>query len=56
VISISGGGESESRSDVGPAYTYENLRCCRRRMSMLDPIKYPPMATRTKADFSTLEY
>ncbi len=56
VISISGGGESQSRSDVGTSYTMENLRCCRRRMRELDPTKYRHIATSTKPDFSSLQY
>ncbi len=56
VVSISGGGESETRGDYGASFTMENLRCCRRRMSQLDPTKYPPLSTRQKPDFSSLTY
>lgn len=56
VIGVSGGGESESRGDFGASFTMENLRCCRRRLSMLDPVKYPPLSTRSKTDFSSWNY
>jgi hypothetical protein len=56
VVSISGGGESETRGDYGAGFTMENIRCCRRRMSMLNPTKYPPLSTRQKPDFSSLTY
>jgi hypothetical protein len=56
VVSISGGGESETRGDYGVAFTMMNLKCCRRRMSQLDPTKYPPLQTRQKPNFSSLTY
>jgi hypothetical protein len=56
VVSISGGGESETRGDYGSAFAIENVRCCRRRMSMIDPTKYPPLSRSQKPDFSSLTY
>lgn len=56
VVGVSGGGESETRGDYGAAFTTENIRCCRRRMSMIDPTKYPPLSTRQKPDFSSWNY
>jgi len=56
VISISGGGESETRSDQGASQASQQAMYCRRRMTMLDPVKYPPIARRQKADFSNLAY
>jgi hypothetical protein len=56
VISTSGGGESETRSsgnDGGiPVMTL--IRAVMRRMHQLDPIKYPLISNRLKADFSGL--
>jgi hypothetical protein len=56
VISTSGGGESETRSsgnDGGiPVMTL--IRAVMRRMHQLDPVKYPLISNRLKADFSGL--
>ena len=56
VISTSGGGESETRasgSDGGiPVMTL--MRAVMRRMHQLDPVKYPLISNRLKADFSGL--
>lgn len=56
VVSISGGGESESRGDFGAGFTMQNVALCQRRLSMLDPVKYPPIATKSRPDFSAITY
>ena len=47
VISTSGGGDSGV-----PVMTL--MRATMRRMHQLDPVKYPAISNRLKADFSTL--
>jgi hypothetical protein len=56
VISTSGGGESETRSsgNDGGIPVMNLMRATMRRMHQLDPVKYPAISNRLKADFSTL--
>ena len=56
VIAISGGGESESRGDFGASFTMQNVALCRKRMSMLDPTRFPPIARQSRPDFSAITY
>ena len=52
VISISGGGESQTRADVGTRARRAEAACCMRRMSQIDPTKYPPIPRSQSPDFS----
>lgn len=54
VISISGGGESESRADAGTRARNAMARACMRRMRQLDPTKYPAIPTSLAPDFSSM--
>jgi hypothetical protein len=53
VISISGGGESETRADAGSNARRAELLACMRRMHQLDPVKYPHVPRTTTPDFTT---
>ena len=54
VVSISGGGESETRSDVGARNRRADAMCCMRRMRQLDPTKYPAIPRSQSPDFSAI--
>lgn len=54
VISISGGGESESRADAGTRHRTAMARACMRRMRQLDPTKYPAIPNSLAPDFSAM--
>lgn len=53
VISISGGGESETRADAGANARRSDLLACMRRLHQLDPVKYPKVPRNTTPDFTT---
>lgn len=54
VISISGGGESESRADAGVRARRADLMACRRRLHQLNPTKWPAVRTSLAPDFSAI--
>ena len=54
VISISGGGESETRADAGVRARNAMARQCMRRMHQLDPTKYPKIPDSLAPDFSAM--
>lgn len=54
VISISGGGESETRSDIGQRASRADAKACMRRMRQIDPNKYPAIPTSQAPDFSAI--
>ena len=56
VVSISGGGESETRADAGVRARRADLMMCRRRLHQLNPTKYPAVVTRQTADFRSMNY
>ena len=56
VVSISGGGESETRADAGVRARRADLMMCRRRLHQLNPTKYPAVVTRQTADFRSMTY
>lgn len=55
VVSISGGGESETRADAGMRQRQALAKQCMRRMRMLAPDKYPAIPTSLAPDFSAIE-
>lgn len=56
VISQSGGGESETRGGTseGGLDVVNLMRAAMRRMSQIDPTKYPPISSTMTGDFSAL--
>lgn len=54
VISISGGGESETRADAGVRARRADLMMCRRRLHQLNPTKWPAVRTSMSPDFSSM--
>ena len=54
VISISGGGESETRADAGVRARRADAKACMRRMHQLDPTKYPAIPNSLQPDFSAI--
>lgn len=54
VISISGGGESETRADAGVRARRADLIMCRRRLHQLNPTKWPMVRTSLAPDFSSM--
>jgi len=57
VISTSGGGETETRSNgkEGGIAIIPLMRAVMRRMHQLDPVKYPLISNRLKPDFSNFQ-
>jgi len=52
VISISGGGESETRADAGVRARRADLMMCRKRLHQINPTNWPAVRTSIRADFS----
>lgn len=55
VVSISGGGESETRADSGVRARRADAAACMRRMRQLDPTKYPAIPTSLAPDFTAID-